>query len=85
MLASQLSLLLAGTLVTTHVLLVYRLYRLRTDTDDRSEATTDRVVCAECQTANEAAYRYCQACVSELPGSTGFEWGHSGPLDGLTR
>lgn len=60
------------------------------DTGADAEATTvdadgDVVRCPECGTENEAGYRYCQACVAELPGARNFREGASSPLGRLAR
>lgn len=34
-------------------------------------ARPDTVACPRCETVNERGYRYCQACVAELPGADG--------------
>jgi len=67
-------------LVCTQLVVLWYLYR-RSDrsaiTDesdaDRSMAASDRtqgraVVCPNCGTANVPEYRFCQHCVTELPG-----------------
>lgn len=38
---------------------------------DRTEETT--VVCPSCGTENEAGYRFCRSCLTELPSWTNFE------------
>jgi len=43
------------------------------------------VECRECGTENEAGYRYCRECVTELPGAVAFERGSSGPAGRLVR
>jgi hypothetical protein len=39
-----------------------------------------RVACPTCGVDNEAGYRYCRACVTELPGAVSFR-GEGGPPD----
>jgi hypothetical protein len=34
-------------------------------------AGADTVACPRCETVNERGYRFCQACVAELPGADG--------------
>lgn len=57
--------LAAGVLVATLLSAALRSITTRTaqPTDGR-----DTVACPACDTENDADYRYCRACVAELPG-----------------
>lgn len=39
------------------------------DHTDRHADAGSTVQCHECETVNEAGYRFCRACVAELPGA----------------
>ena len=39
----------------------------------KESVSGDRVECPDCGAANDRGYRYCRACVSELPGHLSFE------------
>lgn len=68
MLDSQWLLWLVLGLTAAHTLVVYLAYRRR---DDQSEYVgADSVACPDCGTENDPGYRYCRACVAELPGET---------------
>ncbi len=38
------------------------------------------VICSQCQTSNEPRYRFCRACVAELPGHQTTAGGLPGPI-----
>lgn len=40
---------------------------------DSSTADDEFVRCRDCGAENEAGYRFCRTCVTELPGSTGLQ------------
>jgi hypothetical protein len=51
---------------------------------DRSDAAAGHVTCPDCGCDNESGYRYCRACVAELPAVAGFDGGADDPLGRLT-
>lgn len=54
--------------------------------DETAVDTTAGVVeCPDCGTENEIDYRYCRACVNELPGTPPLARGPTAPLSGFTR
>jgi hypothetical protein len=62
---------LLGVLAVVHTSAIVVAYRYsRTAAATRSQPTDD-VVCAECGTDNEPAYRFCRGCVAELHGPGG--------------
>jgi hypothetical protein len=57
-----------------------------TDTESGGHAgPTETVECPSCGTENEADYRYCRRCVTELPGHAGFERQISPSFGGFAR
>lgn len=46
-------------------------YAVEARSDIDADAADPTVRCAECDAVNEAGYRYCRACVTELPGASG--------------
>jgi hypothetical protein len=57
------------------------------DADDGGlvDADDGTVECPDCGAANELGYRFCRSCVSELPGTRGFDRDADGTLGRLTR
>lgn len=47
--------------------------------EPRGEVGAGEVACRECGTVNEAGYRFCRLCVTELPGATEIETRRSAP------
>jgi hypothetical protein len=82
--------LLAGAFVF-HLLVIGLAYRRR----DPSPASTperdlvDReagvIECPTCAVENDLGYTYCRSCVSELPGSMGFDGAGDSPLGRIAR
>ncbi len=87
--------LILAAMVAVHALLVYHVYLLQKKTTALSSDTNDTdmesvgaadvtVTCSDCGTENEAGYRYCRSCVSELPGAMGVEYIDINPVSGFT-
>ena len=60
-------------LVSVHVAVIYWLIRRSERSSDPSETPTemDGIACPACGVENEPGYRFCRACISDLPGPTG--------------
>lgn len=62
-----------GLLIGVYLLVIYYVYRRKTSGVDRAGerpagSGEDVVDCRSCGAENEASYRFCRRCVSELPG-----------------
>lgn len=55
------------------------------DGDGSVDRKDGSVTCPECGAGNEAGYRYCRDCVSELPVAMDFGRGSNDPLDSFMR
>ena len=81
--------------IAINALLAYRAYHLRkrrvatvsdsTDDGGLVDADDGTVECPDCGAANDLGYRFCRSCVSELPGTTGFDRDADGPLGRVAR
>lgn len=72
-LSSPVAAAVAG-LAVLHLLTVYAVHRMRSRAaggQDQAEMTERAVRCPDCETVNERGYRFCRACVGELPGADG--------------
>jgi hypothetical protein len=61
-------------LAVLHLLTVYAAHRMRSAAgavDPAMAAADDAVRCPECETVNERGYRFCRACVADLPAADG--------------
>ncbi|WP_411798686.1 hypothetical protein [Halonotius sp. F2-221B] len=87
MLDSQwyLGVLLAG--VAAHLVVLYGTYRRQqaAATTDADAATVENGVidCPECGTANDADYRYCGGCATQLPHAGALNQQDTGPRGSL--
>lgn len=77
-----------AALVAFHLLTAALAYRLRPTAADARSTTVenpeeyvdgDSVVCPDCETENERGYRFCRACVAELPRPMAFTDGSTAP------
>ena len=82
--------------IAINALLASRAFRLRerraADGADAPDGGADlvddddgTVECPDCGAANDLGYRFCRSCVSELPGTTGFDRDADGPLGRVAR
>ncbi|MFB6310007.1 MAG: zinc ribbon domain-containing protein [Salinirussus sp.] len=55
------------------------------DEDSTTADADGTVACPECGVENELGYRYCRACVNELPGALAVEQSDGTPIGGLVR
>lgn len=85
-------------LIVVHLLLTYQVYHLsgrgstpgsaggaHADRTDLIDAEEGVVQCPGCGTENELGYRFCQRCVSDLPGTSGFTRDVDNPVGRFTR
>lgn len=77
---------MAAVMVVQRLALVvgYQLVKDGTDAAAGVEAH-EQVVCPECETANEPVYRYCRACIAELPGGSVLTGDDNRPVGRLMR
>jgi predicted amidophosphoribosyltransferase len=62
-----------GVVAVVHTIAIVAAYRRAKAASEATHQGADEIVCAECGTDNDPAYRFCRECVAELPG-------HDGPI-----
>jgi predicted amidophosphoribosyltransferase len=67
-----------GVVAIVHTIAIVATCRQARAAGKATRQQADEIVCTECGTDNEPAYRFCRECVAELPG-------HGGPMGSAPR
>lgn len=82
--------------IAAHAIVIYHVYRIRkhdttprttplSNTTDLVDTDNGDIDCPHCGTTNKLGYRYCRACVSELPTAMDFDQGPDAPFGRITK